>query len=115
MSVLVFDGDCGFCTAAVHLAERLAPAVTTVPWQRADLESLGLTSEECSEALQFVGDRRGAGAVAVGELLRAARQPWPVAGRILLLPGIVQVAGVAYRFIAAHRGSLPGATPACQL
>ncbi len=99
----------------MHLAERIAPAVETVPWQRADLDALGLTEAQCSEALQFVGDRRGGGAVAVGELLRAGRQPWPLLGRVLLLPGIVQLAGVVYRFVAAHRGSLPGATPACKV
>ncbi len=86
-----------------------------MPWQRADLDSLGLTEAACSEALQFVGAQRGAGAVAVGLLLRAGRAPWPLVGRVLLLPGVVQVAGVAYRFVAAHRGSLPGATPACKL
>ncbi|MFC9811660.1 hypothetical protein ACFVJM_06250 [Streptomyces virginiae] len=41
---LRFDGDCGFCAAAVHLARtRVAPQVRFVPWQIADLDALGVT------------------------------------------------------------------------
>jgi predicted DCC family thiol-disulfide oxidoreductase YuxK len=110
---LLFDGDCGFCTSAATLAMRIAPAVRVVPYQRADLAAFALTEAQCQEALQFVGARRGSGAVAVGELLRASSTPWPVAGRVLLAPGIRQVAGVAYRWVANHRSLLPGGTAAC--
>ena len=46
--VLVFDGDCAFCsTSARFVSERLrrSPADYAVePWQRLDLDALGLTS-----------------------------------------------------------------------
>ncbi|MFD0774857.1 hypothetical protein ACFQZ2_13035, partial [Streptomonospora algeriensis] len=38
--VLVFDGDCGFCTSSARLARRFVePRLRTVPWQVADLSS----------------------------------------------------------------------------
>ena len=56
--VLLFDGDCAFCTSAVGVVERLRRApgdFAVLPWQRADLPAYGLTPERCTEALQWVG------------------------------------------------------------
>lgn len=41
---LVFDGDCGFCTSSARLLERIGPDAEIVPWQRADLDRLGITA-----------------------------------------------------------------------
>ena len=117
--VLVFDGDCAFCTSSARVvAERLrrSPADFAVePWQHLDLAALGLTEARCVEAVQWVGaDGEAAGGeAAIGRALLASR-PWvrPV-GALLLLPGVRAVAGVVYRWVARNRHRLPGGTPAC--
>ena len=77
-AVLVFDGDCGFCTTSVTwLSDRFPGAFAIAPYQRVDLDSLGLTARECDEKVQWIGDvtapvtTRAEGAAAVGRLLQA--------------------------------------------
>ncbi|MGJ3509755.1 thiol-disulfide oxidoreductase DCC family protein [Enemella sp. A6] len=111
--VLVYDGDCRFCTRAARRAEGLRrdPSdFVVVPYQRADLAALGLTRQECARALQWVDAVGGlhSGAEAVAGLLRAG--PWwsrPV-GRLLRLPGCRALARIGYRLIADNRHRLPG-------
>lgn len=43
--LLVFDGDCAFCTSSARLLARIAPAAEMVAWQQIDLAELGLTEE----------------------------------------------------------------------
>ena len=52
---MIFDGDCGFCTASVNVIRRwIRPDCDIEPWQRTDIAAFGLTAEECSSAVQFV-------------------------------------------------------------
>ncbi|MCU1600048.1 MAG: hypothetical protein JWO22_757 [Frankiales bacterium] len=114
---LVFDGDCGFCTSSVRAMARLhIRAASVIAWQHADLGALALTPEQCTEKLQWIADdgSHASGHEAVAALLRANR-PWAPLGHALLLPGISWLAAGAYSWIAAHRMSLPGGTPACAL
>ena len=117
MTTLVYDGDCGFCTTCVRTMERLhLRADTVVAWQLADLDVLGLTAEQCSTAVQWVGSdgSRASGHLAVAALLEA-NGPWRPLGRLLRAPGLTWLAGRAYTWIADHRTSLPGGTPACKV
>lgn len=116
--LLVFDGDCAFCTSCVHLVERrIRPEAEIVAWQFADLPALGLSEAQASEALQWVGADGAvrSGHEAVAAMLASAGAPWRLAGRVLLLPGVSWLAARAYRLIAANRHRLPGGTPACKL
>jgi predicted DCC family thiol-disulfide oxidoreductase YuxK len=113
--VLVFDGDCGFCTTSAHFLERIGPDAEILAWQLTDLDSLGLTEERAADAVQWVaadGTIRS-GHEAIAAVLGAAGPGWRVAGRILLLPGLSSLASRAYRLVAANRYRLPGGTPAC--
>lgn len=116
-TTLVYDGDCAFCTSSVRLARRLrlhADAVT--PWQHADLASLGLTQQQCESSLQWVdGEQISSGHAAVAGLLLASALPWRPLGFLLRTPPFSWVAARAYRWVADHRTSLPGGTPACAL
>ena len=115
-SVLVFDGDCGFCSAVAGFIERRIPTrARVVAWQRLDLGEMGLTRERCVEAVQWVGadGRRGAGPVAIGYLLRDASGAWKPLGWLLLVPPGRWLAWPVYRWIARHRHQLPGGTSAC--
>jgi predicted DCC family thiol-disulfide oxidoreductase YuxK len=115
--VLVFDGDCAFCTTCVQLVERrIGPDAEIVAWQFADLAALGLSEEQAADAVQWVqvdGAVRS-GPEAIAAMLSSAGPIWRIAGRILLLPGISWMAAHAYRLIATNRHRLPGGTPACQ-
>ncbi|MFN2539712.1 MAG: thiol-disulfide oxidoreductase DCC family protein [Mycobacteriales bacterium] len=115
MTTLVYDGDCGFCTTCVQAMERLRiRADAVIPWQQADLDGLGLTAQECTESVQWIGEdgshRRGHEAIAA---LLVANRRWKPVGRLLTAPGISWAAAKVYAWVAAHRTRLPGGTPAC--
>jgi predicted DCC family thiol-disulfide oxidoreductase YuxK len=115
--VLLYDGDCAFCTNCARAAERIGPEAEIVAWQFADLAELGITEEQASDAVQWV---RTDGAVrsgheAIAAMLGTAGGPWKAIGRAMLLPGISWIAAKVYRLVADNRYRLPGGTPACAL
>ena len=113
--MLVFDGDCAFCTSCARLLERIGPKAEIVAWQVADLEELGITPAQAAEAVRWVepnGTVRS-GHEALAAAASSAGQPWRLAGRVILLPGISPLAAATYRLIARNRHRLPGGTPAC--
>jgi predicted DCC family thiol-disulfide oxidoreductase YuxK len=113
----VYDGDCSFCTTCAEFIERRIPThARVVPWQFADLDELGLTQEQCEEAVQWVSaDQRAAGPDAIALLLKDAGRAWQVAGGLLGLAPVRLAAWPAYHWIADHRHLLPGGTAACSL
>lgn len=115
--VLVYDGDCGFCTSCVRVVKRIGVDAHLVAWQFADLPGLGLTESAASGALQWIepDGRIRSGHHAVAALLLRAGGLWALAGRVILLPGISRVAAQLYRLIAGNRDHLPGGMPACVL
>ena len=106
--IMVFDGDCGFCTRAARAAERRLRLGNVEPWQSADLESLGLTEQACSSAVQWVDvdGSTASGEHAVIAALRSAGGGWEVAGRAMNLPGVRHLAGAVYRLVAKNRHRL---------
>lgn len=115
--LLVFEGDCGFCTTSARFGQRWLGLDHVEPWQFLDLESLGLTAEQCTTAVQWVAEDGEvvAAEFAVIASLRHAGGVWKVLGGLVNLPGIRQLAGVVYRLVAKYRHQLPGGTPACKL
>ncbi|MBU6245245.1 MAG: DUF393 domain-containing protein [Actinomycetales bacterium] len=116
LAVVVFDGDCGFCTASVGWARRwIRPRVTFQAWQATDLAALGLRASACQQALQFVAidGSLASGGRAVCRMLGTGRWPWPAVGWIGSMPGLRWVIDVAYRLVARTRHRLPGSTAAC--
>ncbi|WP_173531085.1 thiol-disulfide oxidoreductase DCC family protein, partial [Nonomuraea antri] len=115
--VLVFDGDCGFCTVCVAFVRRhLRTRAEIVAWQAADLGELGVTREQAIYELLWVGERRvHGGAQAVAKLLIDAGLPWSPLGLLLRLPPIRWVAHGVYRLVAGNRHRLPGGTAACAI
>lgn len=116
VAVLLYDGDCGFCTACAHAVQRWVPSdAHVVPYQRAPLSSLGVPEAAAAESVQWVDESaRYAGPDALAALLRSSSQAaWRLTGRALGLPPVRAVAWPAYRLISRYRGRLPGVTPAC--
>ncbi|CAL9508002.1 thiol-disulfide oxidoreductase DCC family protein [Streptomyces sp. enrichment culture] len=116
--VLVYDGDCGFCTSSVTVLQRLLrPDCSVAPWQFADLGALGTTQRRAESEVLWItptGTVYG-GAQAVARLLLRAGRGWAVLGALLTLPPVSWVAHGVYRLVANNRTRLPGGTPACAL
>ena len=118
--VLVFDGDCAFCTTCARfLVRRVVRAGSTsvTPWQRLDLDELGLTEDQCGAAVQWVGEGNqvASGHAAVAAVLRAGHLVWRPVGALLVAPGFSWLAAKVYAWVAAHRYQMPGGTPACRV
>ncbi len=115
--VLLYDGDCGFCTTSARALERIGPDAEIVAWQFADLAELGVTEEQAAAAVQWIqvdGTVRS-GHEAIAAALSAAGRIWRGIGRTLLLPGVSWLAAKVYRLVADNRYRLPGGTPACKV
>ena len=113
--VLVYDGDCGFCTTCARFLERIGPDAEIVAWQLTDLDALGVTEEQAADAVQWVavdGTVRS-GHEAIAAVLGSAGWVWRIAGRLIVMPGVSWLAARAYRLTADNRYRLPGGTPAC--
>ncbi len=115
---LVFDGDCGFCTASAEwIGRRLIRDVRIAPSQILELDALGLSEHDVSHYAWWLDPDRelkARGHRAIGHALRACRGPWPLVGRLILTPPISWLGVPVYRLIARFRGRLPGATAACK-
>ncbi len=116
--LLIFDGDCGFCTTSARFLSRWVDRhqrYDVKPWQQLDLAPLGVTEADCIEAAQFVR-RDGsvvAGHLAIAEGLKHGAPAWRPLGHALTVPGVSWLAARAYTWVADHRYALPGGTPAC--
>ena len=117
MKTFVYDGDCAFCSTCARFVERRIPtSAAVVAWQRTDLGTLGLTSEECEQAVQWVSaEHRASGPDAVARLLLDAGSFWKIPGWVLRLAPVRWVAWPTYRLIARNRHRLPGGTATCAL
>lgn len=112
--VFLYDGECGFCTTSAHWLERHAASTSRVEaWQHADLASLGLSREDCAEAVQWVEDgHRAVGPDAVAAYLQTGSHSWKTAGRVLTKPVSKRVTWPVYQWVARRRTQLPGGAAA---
>lgn len=116
--VLLYDGDCAFCTTCARLVEkRIRPDADVVAWQFADLAALRVTAEQATDAVQWVqadGVVRS-GHEAIAAMLGSGGPISRLAGHFLILPGISWIARKVYALVAINRHRLPGGTPACKV
>jgi predicted DCC family thiol-disulfide oxidoreductase YuxK len=108
--VLLYDGECGFCTRLVEeAADRLAADVDYLPFQRAPLATYGVSVAEARHALRWVarGGRIAGGSEAAARLLVASGGAWALLGRLLLAPPLSFVAAAAYWLVARNRSHIP--------
>ena len=120
MALLIFDGDCGFCTLCARWIEaRWPPEVArAVPWQALDDErmaALGWSEADVMARAWWVeGTNLCGGERAVAAALTAVGGTWGRMGRCLGAAPLRYAARPVYRLIARYRHHLPGATAACQ-
>lgn len=115
--VLLFDGDCGFCTTSAGWAERIAGDVAVIAYQFVDLSQWHITEQAANEELHYVDGhgRVSRGSNAVGRFLIDAGFPWSLPGRVIMAPGVRRIAAWVYRLVSENRSKLPGGTPACKI
>ncbi|MBM3674360.1 MAG: DUF393 domain-containing protein [Actinobacteria bacterium] len=121
LPVLVYDGDCGFCTRSARwISHRWADPAAIVAWQElgADgLRELGLSEAQVTDAAWWVGadghPRRGHRAIAAA---MAHATGWArIAGRLLAAPPLSWLGTVVYPLIARYRHRMPGGSPSCRV
>ncbi len=119
--VLIFDGDCGFCTSTARWAERgFHRGERAEPWQRIGPETLagcGLGLDDVVHAAWWVEPDRVAerGHRAAGKALQAGGGWRYLVGTFVLTPPTSWLAAAVYRLAVRWRYRLPGGTPACRL
>ena len=112
-NVLIFDGDCGFCTASARWIEARGQRVEA--WQTLDLAELRLTVADVDEAAWWIDEtgKKHRGHLAIGHALRAGGGGWGFVGAVLVRPPVSWLAKPVYTLVARNRDKLPG--DACEL
>jgi len=116
--LLVFDGDCAFCTTWVRRLERVLDRFPDAqPWQWLDLDELDLSAHDVTHYVWLLaGGRRFRGHAAFAALLQMQPQYGiRVIGRMLVTPPFSWAAALGYALIARFRHRLPGGTAACAM
>jgi predicted DCC family thiol-disulfide oxidoreductase YuxK len=116
--LLVYDGECGFCSRTAHwVADGLPVGTRVEPWQSLPIADLGLSEHDVTTAAWWIDEsgRRHRGSRAVARALAAGRGWRRVAGRLLLLPPLSWLAVPVYELVARNRGRLPGAADLCRV
>ena len=117
--MLLYDGDCAFCTRCAEVAVKILPeGMPVLAWQTIpDVERLGVTPAQLTEAAYFIDaggvPRRGHEAIAY--TIIATRKWYSPLGRLLLLPPISWIAKVVCAWVAKNRDKMPGGTAACAI
>lgn len=116
--VLIFDGDCGFCTTtANYIAKKSKVKIQVVPWQFQDFKGLPVTQEQCADQVYLlVNDKPFGGHEAFAMILKVQSNPvFRVLGTIIKSQALSWIMRPSYRLVAKYRHKLPGGTPACKL
>lgn len=121
-ALLIFDGDCAFCTQSVDFGLRRFDAwPATLPFQNLsddELQDLGLNRLQVSEQvwLCLPGEPPLGGARAVTAILGLQPQlGWRLVSGLLRLPLMNCATAATYRWVARNRHRLPGRKPSCEL
>ncbi|HEX3828522.1 MAG TPA: DUF393 domain-containing protein [Sporichthyaceae bacterium] len=117
-ALLIYEGDCGFCNRCVRfIARRLPSGAQFKPWQRVDLDGMGISRARARYEVLWVeaGGRVFGGAQAIAKLLVDCGGAWAVLGGALRVPPFRWIAHGVYRAIANNRWRLPGGDPNCAM
>lgn len=107
-ATVIFDGDCGLCASFVSWAAignlRFKPYQS---FSKRDLTSIGLTTDQCSRAVQIIVDgRRYEGAAAINRIVAMKCR---LARCLLILEEVSPLfllESIIYTFVAKHRVSI---------
>ena len=112
--LLVYDGECGFCSSCVRwITARWPHGAEVQPWQQLGatrLAEIGLTIPDTEAAAWWVGTdgSRYRGHLAIAQALMWSDGWRRLAGRLLSMRVMYVPGAVGYWFIARYRHLLPG-------
>ena len=116
--LLIFDGDCGFCTTATNfILKHTTTPIEAQPFQYLDPTSFGLTLEQVTAKVYLVIDGENySGHEAFSMLFQIQNNVLLRAlGKLILIPPFVWLSKPGYALVAKYRHKLPGGTPACKM
>ena len=119
--MLIFDGDCGFCTSAAEwIARSWRPGFEAIPWQHLGtdgLKALNLSADDARAAAWWVDEsgRLFRGHRAIAKSLRSCHGWKRTVGTLLDVPPLSWLSAVIYPVVVKYRYRLPGGTPACRV
>ena len=104
-ALLVYDGDCRFCSRCAAFARaRLPDTVEVRPWQELDLAEIGLTEVQARSSVRWIDAQDSfAGADAVARALQGMGAPYAVLGRLVAHPLARPTASRLYVLMARAR------------
>jgi predicted DCC family thiol-disulfide oxidoreductase YuxK len=114
--VLIYDGDCAFCTLWVNRLRAWLPAFPELKTsQEIVVDDYALTPADVEKFAWYVTPtHQYAGHLALSALLQAQpRAGLRFLGAVLRTPPISLLGGLVYSFVARYRHRLPGGTPSC--
>lgn len=116
--VLLFDGDCSFCTTSINLIKKYAKnSVHIIPYQKVNLKEYGLDENYCERYIHFICQNKNkyTGAKAFSEFFRYCGFRGRVLGSVIRFFEIFKLSTLIYSIISKFRHKLPGGTPECKL
>ena len=116
-AVLLFDGDCAFCTKSAAIGQWLHLECDFTSLQSVDLEYLNIDPARAQHEVPLY-DGRGAvlyGHEAVAAVLKTGALPLRTLGHVITSRLFNRLAAWAYRVVSRHRHQLPGGTSTCKL
>lgn len=116
--VLIFDGDCGFCTSTANYVVRKSKTpIQAHAWQLVDVTEFGILQPQAQKRVYVIdGPHAYGGHEAFAHLLRLQKNPLLSAvAFVMVVPPICWLSKIAYALVARYRHTLPGGTPACKL
>lgn len=113
-SILIYDGDCGFCRKSLALLRRLVAAMPAVEASQSyDYASHGLTETEVNSRIYWLPSRASGrdeslgGHRAIAMVFKLQPSLWQRGvGFALTAPLLDNLAALGYRVIAKNRGKL---------
>ena len=113
--ILILDGTCGFCQqSALWLQRRLRQPIEFRASQTlsdSELAAWSISRQDVDAAVYVIADDHvRSGARAISAALRRCRNPWPLLGALIAVPGVNLLAQLIYRLVATNRHRLPGST-----
>lgn len=117
--LLIFDADCGFCTASVRWGQKnLSYFPESKGYQDLKPETYGLTLKEVQSSIWLIRDGQeplGANRAATAILKSQPTYLWRMLGYLGDSYWIRPFARQLYFTIARNRHRLPGSTEACEV
>jgi len=119
-SVLVFDGDCAFCSSSVQWVskrwkeDRRCVAVASQSLDDQRLAAMSLSRRDVAQAVWWIEDGRlFRGHLAVAKALSACAPPWNLVGMALARRPWRWLAAGVYPIVVHNRGRLSRGPQTC--